>query len=46
MPPSLLESQFASLQEPQPDEPAIRVDIGPPPERIVQKIVDELHLNG
>jgi gluconokinase len=44
MPPSLLESQFQTLEEPQPDEPAIRVDIGPSPEELVQTIVDELKL--
>src|SRR2546427_3187970 len=31
MPSSLLDSQFADLEEPQPDEPHIRVDIGPSP---------------
>jgi gluconokinase len=42
MPPSLLDSQFADLEEPQPDEPHIRVDIGPPPGEIAQEIVREL----
>ena len=44
MPPSLLASQFADLEEPEPDEPAIRVDIGPPPEAIVHRIVEALGL--
>lgn len=46
MPPALLQSQFDSLEEPQPDEPAIRVDIGPPPEQLVQSVIDELRLQG
>jgi carbohydrate kinase (thermoresistant glucokinase family) len=39
MPSSLLESQFADLEEPGPDEPHIRVDVGPPPEAIADAIV-------
>lgn len=46
MPPALLQSQFDSLEEPQPDEPAIRVEIGPPPEHLVQSVIDELKLQG
>jgi carbohydrate kinase (thermoresistant glucokinase family) len=46
MPPSLLESQFQTLEEPQPDEPAIRVDIGPSPEELVQKITNKLNPRG
>lgn len=46
MPPSLLDSQFAALEEPGPDEPAIRVDVGPPPQRVAQAVVDELGLEG
>ncbi len=42
MPPGLLQSQFDSLEEPAPDEPVIRVDIGPAPEVIVQHVVDAL----
>jgi gluconokinase/shikimate kinase len=42
MPPSLLDSQFADLEEPQPDEPHIRVDIGPPPGVIAEKVLREL----
>jgi carbohydrate kinase (thermoresistant glucokinase family) len=44
MPASLLDSQFAALQEPGPDEPAIRVDIGPPPADIAQMVIDRLGL--
>ncbi len=36
MPTSLLDSQFATLEEPQPDELAVRVSIEPP----VKKVVD------
>ena len=42
MPPDLLQSQFDSLEEPTADEPVIRVEIGPSPEVIVQRIVDQL----
>lgn len=45
MPSSLLDSQFADLEEPTSDEPAIRVDVGPAPGVIVKDIVDELGLN-
>jgi len=45
MPPSLLDSQFADLKEPASDEPAIRVDIGPPPEVIAQGILEKLGLS-
>jgi gluconokinase len=46
MPPGLLDSQFADLEEPGPDEPAIRVDIGPPATQVAQQIVDQLGLEG
>ena len=45
MPPSLLDSQFADLEEPTSDEPAIRVDVGPAPNVIAQRIVKELGLS-
>jgi carbohydrate kinase (thermoresistant glucokinase family) len=45
MPPSLLDSQFAALEEPAADEPAIRVGVGPDPQVIVQHILDELELS-
>jgi gluconokinase len=46
MPPSLLDSQFAALEEPGADEPAIRVSIGPDAPVVVQNILDELELSG
>jgi gluconokinase len=45
MPPNLLDSQFADLEEPGPDEPAIRVDISGSPDAIAQRIVAELGLD-
>jgi gluconokinase len=42
MPRSLLESQFAALEEPQPGERAIVVSISPNPREIVETIVKEL----
>ena len=44
MPPNLLDSQFADLEEPTPDEPAIRVEIGPSPAEIVRTIRERLRL--
>ncbi|WP_198088739.1 gluconokinase [Variovorax sp. E3] len=44
MPPSLLDSQFADLQEPAADEPSIRIDIGPPPSEIARTIITTLDL--
>ena len=35
MPPSLLESQFATLERPAPDELAVRVSIEPPLDQVV-----------
>jgi gluconokinase len=45
MPGSLLDSQFATLQEPAPDEPAIRVEVGPAPELIADEIQRTLGLH-
>jgi carbohydrate kinase (thermoresistant glucokinase family) len=42
MPPSLLDSQFADLENPEPDEPHIRVDIDAPPGAIAERILHEL----
>ncbi len=42
MPPSLLDSQFADLEEPAPDEPHIRIDIGQPATVIAQRLAREL----
>ena len=39
MPPSLLDSQFAALEEPSPDEAAWVCDISEPPEEIVAGLV-------
>jgi carbohydrate kinase (thermoresistant glucokinase family) len=44
MPSSLLDSQFATLEEPGADEPAIRVEIGEPPEAIATDISQALGL--
>ena len=41
---SLLESQFADLEEPAADEPAIRVDIGPPAAEIAERIIEDFGL--
>jgi gluconokinase len=45
MPSSLLDSQFADLEDPTLDEPAIRVDIGPAPDEIAQGILEKLGLS-
>ncbi len=44
MPSTLLDSQFATLEEPGADEPAIRVEIGAAPEAIASDIVVALGL--
>ena len=41
-PPSLLDSQFAGLEQPQPDEHPIVVSIVPHPREIVAEIVKRL----
>jgi gluconate kinase len=46
MPASLLDSQFADLEEPEPDEPSIRIDVGPSPAAIAQRILDRLSAIG
>ena len=43
MPPSLLSSQFAALEEPKPDERPITVSIEPPPREIVAQILSLLN---
>ena len=45
MPPGLLESQFADLEEPASDEPAITVNIGPAPAVIAQHVLDLLGIS-
>ena len=42
MPPALLDSQFATLEEPRPDEHPIVVSIAPHPRAIVEEIVKKL----
>ncbi len=42
MPASLLGSQLATLEPPQADEHAIRVDVAPPPEEIVRRVLAQL----
>ncbi len=42
MPPSLLDSQLATLEPPAPEEHALSVDLGPPPAEVVQEIVGRL----
>jgi carbohydrate kinase (thermoresistant glucokinase family) len=42
MPPQLLDSQFATLEEPVVGEPSIVVDIEDTPERIVQQVAERL----
>jgi carbohydrate kinase (thermoresistant glucokinase family) len=46
MPPTLLDSQFAALQEPSPDEPSIMVAIDPAPDEIVESIVAMVTMEG
>ena len=45
MPPSLLDSQFATIEEPMPDENVVVVDIDAPVERIVTAIADRLQIS-
>jgi carbohydrate kinase (thermoresistant glucokinase family) len=44
MPTSLLDSQFATLEEPGADEPSIRLEVGPPAAAVVDEIRSRLHL--
>jgi gluconokinase/shikimate kinase len=46
MPASLLDSQFADLEPPGPDEPALTVDAARPPNVIADEIVRRLRLTG
>jgi gluconokinase len=45
MPTQMLDSQFADLEEPAPEEPALRVDISAPPPEIAQAILVRLALS-
>lgn len=44
MPPGLLDSQFADLEEPAPDEPGIRLDVGPAPAVLADEVVKAFSL--
>ncbi|MEJ3404679.1 gluconokinase [Rathayibacter sp. YIM 133350] len=44
MPPSLVRSQFETLEEPTPDEGIERVDVGPAPREIAREIIARLGL--
>jgi gluconokinase len=44
MPPALLDSQLADLEEPGPDEPAIRVEIDKFPDAIAQEVLERMAL--
>jgi gluconokinase len=44
MPPALLDSQFATLQEPGPDEQPLVVPVSPQPGEVVEFILQELEL--
>jgi gluconokinase len=46
MDPDLLQSQFDDLEEPQPDEHVLTVQLGGTPEQIVGEISTKLHLAG
>lgn len=44
MPPGMLDSQLADLEEPAPGEPAVRVDAGPNPGVVAETILQRLGL--
>ena len=44
MNPELLQSQFDDLEEPQPDENAVKIQLGRTPQEIVEEIKAKLHL--
>ena len=44
MPPALLESQFAALEEPTPEERPVVVPIAEPPQRLAERIIAALDL--
>lgn len=46
MPPSLLASQFTTLEEPAPDEKAITVLVEPPAEEVVAEVLKKLQEQG
>jgi gluconate kinase len=44
MNPALLQSQFADLEEPQPDEDVLTIDLGRSPQELVDEITAKLGL--
>jgi gluconokinase len=44
MNPALLQSQFADLEEPKPDEGVLTIELGRTPQEIVEQIKTKLHL--
>ncbi len=46
MDPALLRSQFADLEQPQPDENVLTIELGRTPEDIVERIEAQLNLAG
>jgi gluconokinase len=44
MNPALLRSQFADLEEPQPAEGVLAIELGPTPQELVEEIKTNLHL--
>ena len=44
MNPALLQSQFADLEEPKPDEDVLTIELGRTPEEVVEAIKAKLHL--
>jgi gluconokinase len=45
MPPSLLDSQFATLEDLQPDETGVKITVDAPPETVVERALAGLALN-
>jgi len=43
--PALLQSQFDDLEEPQPDESALTIELGRTPQELVKEIKEKLHLS-
>jgi gluconate kinase len=44
MNPELLRSQFADLQQPEPDEDVLTIELGRTPQELVEDIKTKLHL--
>ena len=42
---ALLKSQFDDLEEPQPDESALTIELGRTPQKLVKEIKGKLHLS-